>query len=131
MIHHSCDRCKRVIDPLEDLRYVVKLEVQAAMDPLDADELEDDRDYLLNPSYSGKYRHSIHADIGVQCSTCHDPHGSQNFPRLLNFNLDFVSPNSLGCINYTTDASTSKCGLSCHVPGLPTKDHVIGGASGC
>ena len=90
-----------------------------------------DRDYLLNPDYVGKYKHSIHADVGVQCSTCHDPHGSQNFPRLLNFNLDFVSPNSLGCINYTTDASTSKCGLSCHVPGLPTKDHVIGGASGC
>lgn len=47
MIHHSCDRCKRVIDPIEDLRYVVKLEVQAAMDPLDADELEDDRDHLM------------------------------------------------------------------------------------
>ena len=47
MIHYSCDRCKCVIDPTEDLRYVVKLEVQAAMEPLDIDELDDDRDHLL------------------------------------------------------------------------------------
>ena len=47
MIHYSCDRCKRIINPEEDLRYVVKLEVQAAMDPLEVDEFEDDRDHLL------------------------------------------------------------------------------------
>ena len=47
MIHYSCDRCKRAIDPSEDLRYVVTMEVQAAMDPLDADEPDDDRDHLL------------------------------------------------------------------------------------
>src|SRR5687767_119295 len=46
MIHYSCDLCKREMDP-EDLRYVVKLEVAAAMDPLAADELDDDRDHLL------------------------------------------------------------------------------------
>jgi hypothetical protein len=34
------------MDP-EDLRYVVKLEVAAAMDPQAADELDDDRDHLL------------------------------------------------------------------------------------
>ncbi len=47
MIHYSCDRCKRVLDPDEDLRYVVRLEVQAAMEPLDADEVDDDRDHLI------------------------------------------------------------------------------------
>ncbi len=47
MIHHSCDRCKRVLDPEEDLRYVVRMEIYAAMEPLDVDELEDDRDHLL------------------------------------------------------------------------------------
>jgi hypothetical protein len=46
MIHYSCDRCKRIIDPEEDLRYVVRLEVHAAMDPLEVDEFEDDRDHL-------------------------------------------------------------------------------------
>lgn len=47
MIHYSCDRCKRMIDPEDELRYVVKLEVYAAMEPAEADEMEDDRDHLL------------------------------------------------------------------------------------
>ena len=47
MIHYSCDRCKRPLDPSEDLRYAVTIEVQAVMDPLDVDEAEDDRDHLL------------------------------------------------------------------------------------
>jgi hypothetical protein len=46
MIHHSCDLCKRLIDPDEDLRYVVKIEVYAALDAAANDE-EDDRDNLL------------------------------------------------------------------------------------
>ncbi len=47
MIHYSCDRCKRILDPQEDLRYVVRLEVYAAMEPIDADDAEDERDNLL------------------------------------------------------------------------------------
>ena len=47
MIHYSCDRCKRIINPEEDLRYVVKLEVEAAMEPLEVDEFDDDRDHLM------------------------------------------------------------------------------------
>jgi len=47
MIYYSCDRCKRIIDTEEELRYVVKLEIQAAMEPLEVEELEDDRDHLL------------------------------------------------------------------------------------
>lgn len=87
-----------------------------------------DRDYLLNPNYTGRYKHSIHANRGVLCSTCHDPHGSQGFPRLLNFNLGLVSQNSKGCIDYAVVDGASKCGLSCHTL---NKEHVIGGASGC
>jgi hypothetical protein len=45
MIHHSCDLCKRLIDPEEDLRYVVKIEVYAALDPVE--DADDDRDNLL------------------------------------------------------------------------------------
>ena len=33
MIHYSCDCCKRIIDLQEELRYVVRMEVYAAMDP--------------------------------------------------------------------------------------------------
>ena len=47
MIHYSCDRCKRVLDPQNDLRYTVRIEVQAVMDPLNDYELDDDRDHLM------------------------------------------------------------------------------------
>ena len=47
MIHYSCDRCKRLIDPEVDLHYVVRLEVQAIMETLDVDDLDDERDHLL------------------------------------------------------------------------------------
>lgn len=47
MIHFSCDRCKRVIGE-DELRFVVRLEVHAAMDGLeDGDADENERDYLL------------------------------------------------------------------------------------
>ena len=44
MIRYSCDLCKRDLDPQRDLRYVVKMEVFAAMDTA-ADE-DDDNDHL-------------------------------------------------------------------------------------
>ena len=43
MIQYSCDLCKRPLDPEDDLRYVVKLEVYAAFDPV---EVDDDTDNL-------------------------------------------------------------------------------------
>src|SRR6478609_3316060 len=46
MIHFTCDRCKREIDPDLELRYVVRLEVQAMMEPCEVD-VQDDRDHLL------------------------------------------------------------------------------------
>ncbi len=45
MIHHSCDLCKRLIDAEEDVRYVVKMEVYAALEPA-AEDADDDRDSL-------------------------------------------------------------------------------------
>src|SRR3954466_15197107 len=44
MIHYSCDCCKRPLDPEDDLRYVVKLEVYAAYDA--GSPQETDRDHL-------------------------------------------------------------------------------------
>jgi hypothetical protein len=46
MIRYSCDLCKRDLDPEEDLRYVVKMEIYAALDPAVTDDDEDDRDHL-------------------------------------------------------------------------------------
>jgi hypothetical protein len=47
MIHYTCDRCQRTLDSSGDLRYVVKLEIYAAMEPLEVDQAEDDRDHLV------------------------------------------------------------------------------------
>ena len=46
MLHFSCDRCKRELER-DDLRYVVKIEIHAAMDPVNESEVEDDRDHLM------------------------------------------------------------------------------------
>jgi hypothetical protein len=43
MIQYSCDLCKRPLDPGDELRYVVKLEVYAAFDRV---EMDDDADNL-------------------------------------------------------------------------------------
>ncbi|ADB17664.1 hypothetical protein Psta_2999 [Pirellula staleyi DSM 6068] len=46
MIHYSCDRCKCVISA-DDLRYQVKMEIEAAMEPIEDHLLDADRDHLL------------------------------------------------------------------------------------
>jgi len=46
MIRYTCDMCKRELDPNEDLRYVVKIEISAAFDPTVVEEQDDDRDHL-------------------------------------------------------------------------------------
>jgi len=46
MIHYVCDRCKRSLNP-EELRYVVRVEAQAVMDMGEGEDLDDDRDHLL------------------------------------------------------------------------------------
>lgn len=43
MIQYSCDLCKQPLDSEDDLRYVVRMEVYAAFDPV---ELDDDTDNL-------------------------------------------------------------------------------------
>jgi hypothetical protein len=45
MIHFTCDLCRRDMDAENELRFVVKLEVYAAFDPLQEDG-DDDRDHL-------------------------------------------------------------------------------------
>ncbi|MGD9646550.1 MAG: hypothetical protein AB7U73_12620 [Pirellulales bacterium] len=46
MIHYSCDCCKRELDPEDNVRYVVRMEIAQEVQPLGVDELDDDRDYL-------------------------------------------------------------------------------------
>jgi hypothetical protein len=48
MIHYSCDRCGRPIDAREELRYVVKVEIEGVLEPTDMDPaIDDERDHLL------------------------------------------------------------------------------------
>ncbi len=45
MIHYSCDRCKCELDPQLDLRYMVTIEIEAAVEELACDST-DDPDHL-------------------------------------------------------------------------------------
>jgi predicted nuclease with TOPRIM domain len=45
MIHYSCDRCKCELNPAQDLRYIVRIEVEAAIEEL-ASDVSDDPDRL-------------------------------------------------------------------------------------
>ena len=44
MIHYSCDRCQRRIDTEEEIRYIVRIEIQATIDSVDS---RDDADHLM------------------------------------------------------------------------------------
>ena len=44
MIHYSCDRCQRRIDSLEEIRYIVRIEIQATIDSVEPD---DEGDHLM------------------------------------------------------------------------------------
>lgn len=46
MIHYSCDRCHRAIDPDDEVRYSVQIEIHAASDATDSD-MDEDRDHLV------------------------------------------------------------------------------------
>lgn len=74
MIHFSCDVCKRALDS-DDLRYVVKMEVYAAIDPT-ADERDDDRDHLAEIQ-----------DILQRTADSNDPNISDDVYEHLRFDL--------------------------------------------
>lgn len=72
------------------------------------------RDILSDETFAG---HSQHVVAGrISCYTCHDSHGSPDYPGLIRFNKDLrngaVSPSSSGELSY--DPETSTCRLSCH-----------------
>ena len=55
----------------------------------------------------------------IACTTCHDSHGVAGTEHLINFNRDYVSPNSKGVLQYTPSGTFhGNCSLTCH-----GKDH--------
>lgn len=47
MIHYSCDRCQRLIETEDEIRYVVRLEIEARMGENIFAEQDDDADHLM------------------------------------------------------------------------------------
>ncbi len=52
MIHYTCDRCCRPLQADETTRYVVKMEIEAAIDPSEQETAEDEQDCLLALDHS-------------------------------------------------------------------------------
>lgn len=100
MIHFTCDVCKRTLNPDVDLRYVVRMEVYAALEhgeetiDGDRDHLEEIDDMLesgdeLDPSLSGEAYQLMRFDL---CSECRKRFLRDPLGRRLAQQLDF-SPN--------------------------------------
>lgn len=60
--------------------------------------------------------HRLHiVDERAACTTCHDSHGVQTVPHLINFNRDYVSASSNGRLEYlSTGLRRGNCSLTCH-----------------
>jgi len=62
--------------------------------------------------------HRFHiVDQQTSCTTCHDSHGVMGNPRLINFNVNYVSPASNGKLQFTQGNQgpfSGTCTLKCH-----------------
>lgn len=60
--------------------------------------------------------HHKHVDgEKTACTTCHDPHGVEGTPHLINFNRDYVTPSSSGRLEFIDDGQfRGTCYLKCH-----------------
>ena len=72
---------------------------------------------LSNQSFLYHREHIVNAN--TSCFTCHDSHGSINYPYLIRFNKDprftVVLPNSVGRLNVVFKTQNNvECFLSCH-----------------
>ncbi|HBR21690.1 MAG TPA: cytochrome C [Nitrospiraceae bacterium] len=64
--------------------------------------------------------HDLHiSTVGASCRTCHNPHGSNQYSHLIEFNRASVMSSNSGQLHYTVYGSrTGQCALNCH-----GKDH--------
>lgn len=87
MIHYSCDRCRREIDALHDLRYIVRLEIEPARDRNEVESV-DHTDHLLEldemldeaDDFGGSFdHHQKQYDLCVDCyrQFCKNPLGRE------------------------------------------------------
>jgi len=66
------------------------------------------------------FPHRLHVvDQKTACTTCHDPHGVQATPRLINFNSFYTTASSNGRLEYVSSGTfRGNCSITCH-----GKDH--------
>jgi predicted CXXCH cytochrome family protein len=61
--------------------------------------------------------HSKHlsSPVNAACSTCHDPHGVESAPHLINLNRLYVTPSSSGRLEFVDNGRfQGACYLTCH-----------------
>jgi len=59
--------------------------------------------------------HSKHLGLRASCMTCHDPHGVETAPQLINFNRQYVTPSSSGRLEFVDSGRfRGSCYLTCH-----------------
>jgi len=60
--------------------------------------------------------HNLHiSTIGTSCRTCHNPHGSVQYPHLIDFDNMTISPSGSGIVDFRdTGTRSGECYLSCH-----------------
>lgn len=62
MIHYTCDRCKRAIDPETEVRYVVEIDVRMAGVAMPSDEPMEDLDQLAE--LHDQLQRELNAELG-------------------------------------------------------------------
>ncbi|MCP4667024.1 MAG: cytochrome C, partial [Deltaproteobacteria bacterium] len=68
---------------------------------------------LSDEGFQEHRRHIV--DEKAPCAVCHDPHGSRNRGRLINFALTSVGPDGRGRLEYQERArGGATCFLTCH-----------------
>jgi predicted CXXCH cytochrome family protein len=68
---------------------------------------------LANDSFP--YHNSHVVTDQAACTTCHDPHGVQTQPHLINFNVNYVTASSNGRLEFvSTGIVSGNCSLTCH-----------------
>lgn len=99
MIHYTCDRCRRAIDPEDGLRYVIHMDIRARMDGVEPRHDDDQQDHLAeledileateieeDELVGSDVAQQLHLDLCPQCYRrfIRNPLG-QELPRELHF----------------------------------------------
>ncbi len=73
------------------------------------------RNSILSDESFGEHRRHI-VDEKAPCALCHDPHGSVNRGRLINFSLTSVLPDEQGRLDFQESGmgGEAECFLTCH-----------------